>query len=82
MCIAVCCVYLDEGLKALVFGMVLLVQVHSLVVATAEPPVDLLHMLSMGTRELEKQKCWSFQHTYSIYTHTHTYISVNFNTPL
>ena len=48
MCIAVCCVYLDEGLKALVFGMVLLVQVHSLVVATAELPIDPFHGVGSG----------------------------------
>lgn len=40
--------YLDEGLEAFVFGHQVLVEVHSFVVAAAEPFVHPLHGFPVG----------------------------------
>ncbi len=49
--------YLDESLKTFVFGVKLLVEVHSFIVSAAELPIDLLHSLTTGTWELGENKC-------------------------
>ena len=46
--------YLDQGLKAFVFGVEFFVEVDRFVVAAAELPVNLLHAISVAARKLEK----------------------------
>lgn len=48
--------YLDEGLEALVFGHQVLVEVHSFIVAAAEPFVHPLHGFPVGPWELRRTR--------------------------
>lgn len=46
--------YFDEGLEAFVFGQQVFVEVHRLIVPAAKSPINPLHSLAVGSRELER----------------------------